>query len=83
MGEYGAMAHSMYNGLPKLETRLAAVIGPDLAHSLIVAVSARGGTGDNIRMILSGRLTGISPEQRKDVLKVLDIYKDTFRHTRH
>lgn len=77
------MAHFSHNSLPKLETRLAAVIGPDLAHSLIVAASVQGNTGENIRHVISHRLMGISAEQRKDVLQVLDIYNDTFRHTRH
>lgn len=77
------MAQSDVGRLPKLETRLAAVIGPDLAHSLIVAAAARGDAGVNIRVMLHDRLTDITDDQRKDVIQVLDIYKDTFRRTRH
>lgn len=82
-GVYVIMAYSNHHGLPKLETRLSAVVGPDLAHSLIVAASVRGKTGASIRTMLSQKLTDISDDQRKDVLQILDIYKDTLRHTRH
>lgn len=66
------MANVATNDLTGLEDKLAAVIGEDLASSLIRAAITRGEWGIDMQLAINDGLQNLDEERRKRAVSLID-----------
>ncbi|MCR9218805.1 MAG: hypothetical protein NXI21_01120 [Alphaproteobacteria bacterium] len=58
--------------LPQLEDKLAAIVGEDLAGSLIRAAMKRGEWGLDMQLAINDGLERLEPERRERAVRLID-----------
>lgn len=69
--------------LPRLETGLRAIVGEDLAESLVKAARAGDAMTLDLQLALNDGLEEISDDQRTDIITLIDTVRDQVSEARN